>query len=222
MNKFLSVAVLGLMLIATSVQAADKGMYVSGNLGLSLLSDSDNEYPSPCVGCDFEVSHDLGFNIGGAIGYDFGNIRAEGEIAYHRNDIDEVKFIGVPAIPVDGSVSALSFMVNGYYDIPIANSPLVPYLGGGIGVANISADAKLNLGFPFGSLEYVDDSAMVFAYQFMVGLGFNINPAMTLTAGYRYFATTSPEFNDSTGISPTNFDSEFQTHEFNVGARFMF
>jgi len=41
---------------------------------------------------------------------------------------------------IEGDVGALSFMVNGYYDFPVANSPVAPYLGGGIGVAYISED----------------------------------------------------------------------------------
>jgi len=213
-------AIFSLVFITTTAQAAEKGMYFSGNLGFSLLSDSDNEWPcSP--GCTFETSHDLGFNIGGAIGYNYGNIRAEGEIAYHSNDADEFVFSGFPAASGDGSVSAISFMVNGYYDFQIQNSSMVPYLGGGMGVANISADYNVNTGTPFGN-PFVDDSDTVFAYQFMAGLGFNINPTTTLTAGYRYFATTDPEFIDSTGILPNNFKSEYQSHEFTFGARFMF
>ena len=63
-----------------------------------------------------------------------------------------------------------------------------------------------------------DDNDTVFAYQFMAGIGFEINPKTTLTVGYRYFATTDPEF-VLLGL-PTEFT--ISSHDFNVGARLMF
>jgi opacity protein-like surface antigen len=208
MKRLILTAIFALVFITTSAQAADKGMYVSGNLGVSILSDADNE----ALGIVIESSYDPGFNIGGAIGYNYGSVRAEGEIIYRRNDADELSVFGLSA-PADGEVSAISFMVNGYYDFHSANSSMVPYLGGGLGAASVDLDISA-LGVPLG-----DDSATVFAYQFMAGLGFNISPTTTLTAGYRYFATSDPEFTDPTGIK---FDSEYQSHEFTFGARFMF
>ena len=181
MKRFIVMAVFALVFITTSAHAADKGMYFSGNVGLSILSDADNDQ----AGTVLESSYDLGFNVGGAVGYDFGNVRAEGELAYHRNDVDEVQGTGIfafPPVPGDGSASAISFMVNGYYDFHIDNSAWVPYLGVGIGFANVDWDVSAS------GTQRVDDSATVFAYQFMTGLGFNINPTTTLTAGYRYFA----------------------------------
>jgi opacity protein-like surface antigen len=208
MNRFIVTAIVALVFITTSAHAADKGMYFSGNAGLSILSDADNEQ----FGVVLESSYDPGFNVGGAIGYNYGSARAEAEIAYHRNDVDEVSAFGI-GVPGDGTVSALSFMVNGYYDFHSGNSPWVPYLGGGIGVANVDADISVI------GLQFVDDSATVFAYQLMAGLGFNINPTTTLTMGYRYFGTTDPEFDDVFGVP---FDSEYQAHEFNLGVRVAF
>lgn len=214
MKRLLVIAVFALVFITTSAHAADKGMYFSGNLGLSIASDSDLS----AFGTDFaEISFDPGFNIGGAFGYDYGNIRAEFEIAYHFWDMDEFSSkIVIPGIcpptctvPVDGDASALSFMVNGYYDFPIANSSVVPYLGGGIGGANINGEITVLGG---------DDNDTVFAYQFMAGIGFEINPKTTLTVGYRYFATTDPEF-VILGL-PTEFT--VSSHDFSLGARFMF
>ena len=206
MKRLIVMAVFVLVFITTSTHAADKGMYVSGNLGLSIASDSDISVSGVDVA---EISFDPGLVIGGALGYDYGNIRAEGEIAYHFWDMDEITFgplfLGCPCTgPIDGDASALSFMLNGYYDFPVANSSLAPYLGGGIGVANITVDFA-----GFG-----DDSDVVFAYQFMAGIGFEINPSTTLTVGYRYFATTDPDFD---GVEAT-----VDSHDFSLGARFMF
>jgi len=212
MKRLLVMAVFALVFITTSAQAENKGMYFSANAGVS----SDDEYPS---GSAFETSYDPGFNISGAIGYDYGNIRAEGEIAYHSNDVDESSLLSGIVSNADGTISALSFMVNGYYDFHTQNFSLVPYLGVGIGVAHVNTDFSVS-GIPFSP--FVDDSDTVFAYQFMAGFGVKVSPTITLTGGYRYFATTEPEFNDSTGIPPTNFDSEYRNHEVNFGVRVMF
>jgi OmpA-OmpF porin, OOP family len=211
MKRLILTAIFALVFITTSAQAADKGMYVSGNAGLSMASDSDLSVLGFDIG---EISFDPGFNVAGALGYDYGSIRAEFEIAYRAWDMDEFTIpLAIPPCPctgpVDGDASALSFMVNGYYDFQITNSSLAPYLGGGIGGANVNAD--LGLG--------ADDSDFVFAYQFMTGIGFEINPSTTLTLGYRYFATTDPGFDIGVG---TDLEATVSAHEFNVGARFMF
>ena len=224
MNRLLVLTVLILFCIATSADAgsrsrgtpkkwiasgADRGMYVSGNFGIGLLSDAENNQS----GTILESSFDLGYNASGAIGYDFGSFRAEAEVAYHLNDVDTVSAGGVSATG-DGTVSALSLMANGYYDFGSRKSLLVPYLGLGVGFAMVDADESV-LG-----TQFVDDSATVFAYQFMAGVGFNISRNTTLTAGYRYFAASDPEFDVASGGG--TFDSEYQTHEVIVGVRFAF
>ena len=206
MKRFILMAVFALVFITTSAQAADKGMYISGNLGVSIASDSDATFGGIDLG---SIQFDPGFNIGGAIGYDSGTIRAEGEIAYHSWDIDTVvlssAWVGCPCSgPIsDSSSSALSFMANGYYDFHSTESALVPYLGVGVGIASIAYDIQ---GFT--------DSAAIFAYQFMAGMSYDISPKAALTAGYRYFSGTDADFD---GV-----EQSAAANEFNVGARFMF
>jgi OmpA-OmpF porin, OOP family len=215
MKRFVLLVIFSLVFIATSAQAADKGMYVSVNGGLSFLSDSDTFAPTFTPPENLHLGFDSGFNVGGAVGYNFGNIRAEGEIAYHTNDIDELSTTLVPFFPAtDGSASALSFMVNGYYDFHIGNSAWVPYLGVGAGAANVDVDLSF-----LGATPQIDDNATVFAYQLMAGLGFNISSNMTLTAGYRYFAASDPEIIDVDG---NVLDVEYSSHEVNLGVRYNF
>ena len=213
MNRLLAIA--GLAFVFTATTAHAEGNYFSGNLGVSMATDTTLSVS----GVEFaEISFDPGLNIGGAFGYDYGKGRIEFEIAYRGWDMDTFTIPGVvagvviPGCPCSGTqpgdASALSFMVNGYYDFHSADSPLAPYLGAGIGFASINAD--LGLG--------ADESATVFAYQLMAGIGYDINPTTVLTVGYRYFGTTDPEF-VSLGI-PIN--ATIAANEFNVGVRFGF
>jgi len=218
MKRLLVMAIFALVVITTSAQAADKGMYVSGIAGLSLVPELDQEISGTRV---FETDFDPGIKIAGALGYDFGALRAEVEIGYLTNEVNDALAVGFGSGPVEGDFSVLSFMVNGYYDIHTPNFSLVPYLGVGIGGASIDAHIIAPLLAPS---QVVDDSATVFAYQLMAGFGWNVSPSITLTADYRYFATTDPEFTPGNRFGPGSPDltSDYSNHSFNLGARFKF
>jgi len=145
-----------------------------------------------------EISFDPGWGFNGAVGYDMGEIRVEGEIGFRLFDVDEITVFPFPPISVSDDVTALTFMVNGYYDMETPNSPWTPYVGFGLGFLDISID--ITGGGSFSETE--------FAYQGMLGLGYESSPNTVLTAGYRFFGFTD---NDGAFI-----------HELNLGARFMF
>ena len=93
MKKGIYVSIFALSLVFTASAYSAQGMYVSGNVGLSLvddidLTDSDNVLP----GADVEMEFDSGVSFAGAIGYRMDNLRFEGEIGYQENDIDKVEF----------------------------------------------------------------------------------------------------------------------------------
>jgi opacity protein-like surface antigen len=200
-----------------SVSFAGTGPYMSVGVGGTWVQDADSSYKDPAF-ADFNntTEFDLGFNVAATAGFDFGPARLEGEIAYRQNDIDKIEFAGFlvpPPATFGGDVSSLSFMANGFWDIP-TGSPATPYLGGGIGVANVSAnDFKIN-----GDL-LVDDDDTVFAYQLGAGIAFELNPNMALDLGYRFFATADPEFTDFEG---DKVESEYMTHNASLGLRIMF
>ena len=194
MKRTLLAMVFAMVFMATSVQAADRGYYASVKGGLTIASSIDD------LGVD--ISFDPGFNITAALGYDLGMIRVEGEIGYRIFDFDEITVLGIPGgLSLDGDVSALTFMGNGYYDFDI-NSAIKPYVGVGLGFA----DADVEFTIP--GLGTVDVGSTEFAYQFMLGAGIEISPGTDLTAGYRYFGIAESFAPDS--------------HEFNVGVRFSF
>ncbi len=190
MKRFLMFMMFAAIMMATSAQAAKGQMYFAGNFAFGILTDSE--------AAAVEISFDPGFGFIGAVGYDMGEIRVEGEIGYRLFDIDERTIPPSPPISTDGDFKALTFMVNGYYDIEMPNSPLTPYVGFGLGFVDNEIDVT-----GVGSA-----SEEEFAYQVMLGLGYEISPNTVLTAGYRFFGFTNNE--------------GAYTHELNLGARFMF
>ena len=185
-------------LILAAAPAWAQQAYMSGNIGFGYRPDADISISSS----PFE--NDPAFVINGAIGMELNpNIRVEGEIGFHLNTADQ------GGSSVDWTFRTISFMGNGYFDIPL-QSPLKPYIGAGVGFAQVNLEGE----------EFFtdDDSDLVLAVQLMVGLGYDISPKATLTFGYRYFTTTDPSFN----IAFDSFETEFTSHDFLFGARFRF
>jgi opacity protein-like surface antigen len=196
------------VLMATTARA--QGPYVSVQVGSTWLEDADNAFKA--FPLQFTTEYDLGFNVGAASGYDYGLWRAEIELAYRQNDLDTLAALG-SSFNAGGDLSALSLMLNGFVDLPTPG-PLTPYLGGGLGMAWVSANDVTADGDPV-----VDDDDAVFAYQLAAGLGWELMPKVTLDLGYRFFATTDPEFTDVDGDT---FESEYMSHNLMAGLRLGF
>jgi opacity protein-like surface antigen len=221
MKRFVTLAVIVTMtvVLCASAYARDRsknrtkaqstGFYIGGNAGLNLLGDSSLEN-----GSSLGIEYDSGYLVGGSLGYDFGEFRLDAEVAYKTNDASDIITTPSGGFTADGSTSVLSYMINGYFDIPI-NRSLKPYLGAGIGYATVTLDVGIPGVFP----TLADDSDSVLAYQFSAGVGYEISRTTTLNLGYRYFATEDPEMINFGGLP---FTTEYQTHEFVVGVRFLF
>ena len=221
MKRYLTLAAAAVLGSAFSAHAST-GLYLSAGAGVSFLQEADNTNRTPRV--DVESTYDTGWAVSGAVGYSFSfGLRVEGEVAYRRVELDKLKInedgglgatLGGPSLnglttPADGTESALSGMVNLWYDIN-TGTRFTPYVGGGIGVARISLD-KLTVG----GVEIADDHDHVFAYQLGAGVAYALTPKISLTADYRYFATRDAQLKDISG----DFDSEFRNHSVMGGVR---
>ena len=82
-------------------------------------------------------------------------------------------------------------MANLWYDFDLGNN-FFTTIGGGLGAANLNLEYNAAMPTYFGgtALYSLDDSGWGFAYQLGAGLGYDLGGGMTLSAQYRYFATT--------------------------------
>ena len=224
MNR-VSLALIVGAVVANSMPAQAEGLYVAAAGGVSYLQDADNRNVTPLV--DVKSSYDRGWVVSGAVGYALpGGFRLEAEVAYRKVKVDELDIVqdgglGVAlgggslngvTVAAEGHETALSVMANMWYDIN-TGTPFTPYIGGGIGFAEISLD-KLSAA---GAL-IVDGRDDVFAYQLGAGVGYAVTSNLTLTVDYRFFGTTNATFTDITG----DFHSEVQNHSVMGGLRFTF
>ncbi len=200
------------MLLPSAAWAQNNAWYVAGGLGASFPNDVDITQ----AGTTLTTELDTGILATGAFGRSFDNqiFRAEAEVLYNTNDVSALNVSGVGSVIAGGDISTLGLMVNGYYDID-TNSKWRPYIGGGIGGANVSINSLSSLG-----VLIADDDTTVFAYQVKVGVAYEFTQALAGTLGYRFFATEDADFVDSAG-APFSADG-IEAHIVELGVRFRF
>jgi outer membrane protein OmpA-like peptidoglycan-associated protein len=175
MKKPLCVAGL-LMLLPSTGQAQEinplPGFYVGAGIGIVNFFNT-----STSVGGLVQGS--LGFGFGALIvGYDFVGPRVEIEAGYGQ--VNATSYLPMGQFNVTGR--QLQFMGKLLYDFFPA-STLTPYVGAGAGVGLV--DSGANTGF----------SSTQFAYEGIVGLGWNLDSQWRLALESRYIGTTSPSVN---------------------------
>lgn len=199
------------------------GTYASAFIGTSIPRDSDATTDDFITGATFNdrVEFDPGVYIGGTAGYDFGMFRLEGEVSYKRSEIRNVtdQADGYQFRSVDGNLGALALMVNGFYDLH-NDSPITPYVGGGIGFATLYLSDTFGTDTRSGSAQrvqlYPADNDTVFAYQAGAGLDFAINRYFSLDLGYRYFGTDTARFGSNFDVATS---MKFESHNVLLGFR---
>ena len=154
-------------------QPSTPGVYIGGEGGLNWLLNSGNH------------QFDTGYAVGGKVGYDFVGPRVELEALY-RNNQGRAQ---TPFGPVSGQINQISTMVNGLYDF-LPGAKITPYVGAGIGLA--FADQGI-IGCSMCSTQ--------FAYQGIVGVGYNVNKNWRIDLDGRYYGTSNPGFYQNNDIS---------------------
>ncbi len=181
-----------------------RGWYIDGDVSLALVSDADLNSPElNSLGLTGGLSADTGFGFDLAVGYKYGNnFRTDVEFAYRKNDLDKVSFGGfglTVSEDVGGEVTSTALLLNGYYDVQIGQ-PLEPYIGLGLGLAEINVDSA-DLA--------TNDSDIVIAYQIAAGFKYRITDQLSAKAGYKFLATADPTINGT--------EAEYMTHNVEFG-----
>ena len=161
--------------------------YVSGSVGVGLLGNAD--VTSAGVTDKDGQTFKTGIPFGGAIGFKNNGYRVEAALGFQNQKVDTWQH--APDTTND-SVSMLTYMANGYYDVDINNASLSPYLMAGLGGARVNSK---NEGM-------ADHKSTVFAWQAGVGVGIKAADNLTVDLGYRYLKPS--KFKDSYGEYTTS------------------
>lgn len=167
--------------------------YLAAWVGLIDTRDADFD----AAGLEAEVTFEHGYGGGVAAGYDFGPARLEIEGGYRHNSADEVEFAGGKA-DADGDLEIFTVFANAYVDFNFGGTS-TPYLGAGIGYADVELDDR-------------DDD--VLAGQLAAGVIFPVSPTVSIDLGYRFVMFEDPDFE--------NVDFEVQQHTAMLGMQIRF
>ena len=173
-KALLAAAALVALPVVAEAQVPQPGFYIGAEGGLNWLLNTT------ILGSS--VYPQTGFAAGGVIGYDFVGPRVEFEGVYRNNQHN----VGFPGRAVSNQIGQLGVMANVMYDFA-AGSVITPYVGAGAGLAFVDGDSSL------GSTH--------FAYQGIIGLGWNVDSNFRINLDGRYYGTTNPSVG---GTSWTN------------------
>lgn len=150
--------------------------YASLQLGVGFPTTYSGDFDVDGVdGVVTDLDLNTGFNGELALGYKFNNFRSDLSVGYGNFGVNEQIYstskYGRASVSGKGSTNLTTVMLNGYYDIPIRNgdqslSRWSPYVGGGIGYANISTPACAAADC------YSGGSAGAFAWQAKAGVSY--------------------------------------------------
>jgi len=125
---------------------------------------------------------------------------------------------------VTGDIESWSFMYNIWHDFDFGDSPIHPFIGGGIGFVNATMSVDMTTAgsltnpytiFGTGGYSYRGNgeaSDWGFAYQLGAGLGYDFGNGMMLSAQYRYFNTGAMDLSLRDQI-----EVNLESHNFLVG-----
>lgn len=196
----------------------DAGMYIGVRGGAVFADDTRFTIAGPAT---VRNDYDLGYTGSGFVGLELPDIyyglgvRLEGELGLAQFEVDTHTVGAAPIASAAsfGATDALYGMANLYVDYGLG--VFRPFVGGGIGVAQVEFDNHGITGAP----GVMDDTANGLAWQVMGGLGVDVTNAITLEAMVRYQAIQDVGVISSTGPKT---QVDLASTQVMLGARFSF
>lgn len=246
MSKLTLISIATVSFAAIALPAAaqnDKSWYVSGFVGAGFPGDAEltgTQNPaagSPGVAGDparISTDFDSDTTFGVAIGYDtpwefFGifNPRLELEYSRIKADVGGGSFNGGNQA-FSGDVSVDFFLINNYSDIIWDdNQTVIPFIGGGLGIANVDTDIRYaGGGAPTPNFVATgDDSGL--AGTFAGGLTWLTGTPWEVYGEARYYQIRDLEFErrfigGGADLFNANVEDDFDGTSLTVGARYKF
>ncbi len=237
--------VIGITAVPAYAQSSDPdgGLYVTGRIGVALPSDfrlegvQDPQAPSPGVAgapavVDTQFQNEVTFS--GAVGYRvptriLGVIQPSFEIeySYTNPDVSGGSFNGASR-GFSGDAEVQTFTANVQADLLFKDKQrLVPFIGAGIGVADIDADIVYLLpDSNTASFRAISDDTR-FVYQADAGLRFDLNKNLAIDARVRYQRVDGVDFErrffeGTNNAFNANVSDDFETVNFLAGIRYSF
>jgi opacity protein-like surface antigen len=161
------------------------GWYANAFGGYAYIpNDLDNYFGSFYIN---NANYNSGYTLGARLGYKSNPLRYEGEFSYISAQMKYFKVNNIMPADKTGLTNVFAAMANVYYDFPGLTPSIEPYLGIGLGFANVNTHFETK---DVGMYLDINKSNTQFAYQGTIGLMYNFAENFSLDAGYRYIRTT--------------------------------
>jgi opacity protein-like surface antigen len=155
-------------------------------------------------------------------------LAVEFEYNHIENDFDSGKGYVHSGVTrsYDSKVKADAFMFNLIGRYP--QGRIVPYVGGGIGYANVAIDDIKVTSAGRNTLNYSSGSQGVFAYQILLGVDYDFTKNWFAGLGYKYFHANKVSYDNSItspivpGSSPGSVDALYKSHNIVVTLGYKF
>lgn len=206
------------LLLAGAGAAVADGPYLNATAGVALVPGL-NDAPFKFLGQaatavtegegkgDWEF--DAGFVASGAVGYQFGPMRADAEFSYLTANF---AFTADDAAK-DDNLTALLLLANFWYDVEIGGI-VAPYAGIGAGGANLLAKLTADQNTWF------DGSGWGFAFQAGAGVLLKLVPGISFDLGYRFSGSLATEIFDRANADLSSLNPTLMAHRIQLGVRF--
>src|ERR1044072_4728612 len=205
MRKLAIARALASTALAKPALARDHSPYVGIEGGAMWVEDADVDYDDGTLNLAnaITVTHNVGYDVDLIAGYDFGMLRLEGEVAYKRAGVNQLRIDpliagGGPgdAYDASGRARALSGMINLLLDFG-NDDGLNGYAGAGVGLASVkysaATDGPANGGPPFGAVAFSDtDSGL--GWQAIAGIRYPVSQNIDVGLKYRFFNVPNLKF----------------------------
>jgi outer membrane protein OmpA-like peptidoglycan-associated protein len=202
-------ALLVLPLAAQAQSLQPGGFYIGAEGGINWLLNTSSTATVSVPGVGFgsfgtNLTTNLGWTAGGMIGYDFIGPRVELEARFMQN----TGTLTVPGtfLSSAATINQVPIMANVYYDFN-AGGQFVPYIGAGLGIDinNMQVGGNTN-----------SNSGVQFAYQGMIGVGYNIDSQFRINLEGRYFGSTQPNYNFNVGGGGGTVSGNYNNNNFSA------
>jgi opacity protein-like surface antigen len=151
-----------------------------------------------------------------------GAIRAEIEAGFNSNAEIKPYDLAYPTEKINIKIQSKTYVLNAYYDIN-TGSAFVPYVGFGLGFANIHASPDYNNGpYSYGGSAKLNQ----FIWNAGLGTGYVLNDHITFDLGYRYtnMGTINGyvKYTQSGVLNNQEIGGKLAAHEVLLGVRYTF
>ena len=230
MKKILAALLLTLPTMAVAIDLED--YYITAKGGVSKTMDTGTaSFGQVCIIYPSLKDDDLG--TGSAFGFSVGkylndNFRLELEVTKRTSYELDTYILQSPTDVDTANIDTTSLFINSFYDFQpftISNTPITPYVGGGIGISRnkMGITTQLTNGVPVSFIG--SHTTSEFAYKLSAGALVSLTEQLSLDVNYQY--VNLGEFESSTAISGGNLQrpingGEIKTQELMIGLQYKF